>query len=56
MRKDRRCVVGIRMTPERGTELKGEAACRGLSVADLFEEMWTLYRNSRREAGDDVER
>ena len=36
-------MVGVRMTPERETEVKVEAARRGLSVAALFDEIWQTY-------------
>jgi hypothetical protein len=31
------------MTMERATEVKVEAARRGVSVASLFEDVWQLY-------------
>lgn len=36
-------MVGIRMTPDRETEVKVEAARRGVSVATLFDEIWQAY-------------
>lgn len=54
MAKQRQRILGVRMTQERQTELKSEAARRGISVADLFEEMWNLYRKSQKEAGHAV--
>jgi hypothetical protein len=39
----RRAMVGIRMTPDRETEVKVEAARRGVSVATLFDEIWQAY-------------
>lgn len=45
---DTRCaMVGIRMTPDREREVKVEAAQRGISVADLFDEIWTDYVDRR---------
>ena len=40
-------MVGIRMTPDREREVKVEAAQRGISVADLFDEIWTDYVDRR---------
>jgi hypothetical protein len=42
-RQPRRAMVGIRMTPDRETEVKIEAARRGVSVATLFDEIWQAY-------------
>jgi hypothetical protein len=39
----RHTVLGIRMTTERATDVKVEAAKRGISVATLFEEVWQSY-------------
>jgi hypothetical protein len=39
----RRAMVGIRMTHDRETEVKVEAARRGVSVATLFDEIWQAY-------------
>jgi hypothetical protein len=39
----RRAMVGIRMTHDRETEVKVEAAGRGVSVATLFDEIWQAY-------------
>jgi hypothetical protein len=36
-------MVGIRMTPERASEVKVEAPHLGISVAALFEENWEAY-------------
>lgn len=55
MAKQRKEIFGLRMTQERQVELKSEAARRGMSVADLFEEMWALYHKSQKEAGHAVE-
>jgi hypothetical protein len=42
-RQARLAMVGVRMTADRETEVKIEAARRGLSVADLFDEIWRSY-------------
>lgn len=44
-KKGRTAVVGIRMTPEMEQAVKVEAASRTISVADLFEEMWKLFKS-----------
>lgn len=41
--EDRTTVLGVRMTVGLRTKVKVEAAQRGLTVAELFEEMWCLY-------------
>jgi hypothetical protein len=41
--KRRHAVLGIRMTIQRATDVKVEAAERGMSVATLFEEIWQIY-------------
>jgi hypothetical protein len=46
-RQSRLAMVGVRMTPDRETEVKIEAARRGLSVAALFDEIWQAYMNRR---------
>ena len=46
-RQSRLAMVGVRMTPERETEVKVEAARRGLSVAALFDEIWQVYMKGR---------
>lgn len=40
-------MIGVRMTYQRETEVKVEAASRGISVATLFDEMWDLYVRER---------
>jgi len=39
-----RQIVGLSLSPEVAAELKMEAARRGLSIRDLFLEMWTEYK------------
>lgn len=46
-RQSRLAMVGVRMTPDRETEVKVEAARRGLSVAALFDEIWQAYMKER---------
>ena len=41
--KDRSVVLGVRSTVELRTRIKVEAARRGITVAELFEEMWRGY-------------
>jgi hypothetical protein len=43
----RHTVLGIRMTTELATDVKVEAAKRGMSVATLFEEVWQSYVRAR---------
>ena len=40
---ERRLVLGIRVTPDLRRQVKVEAARRGLTLAQLFEEMWKAY-------------
>jgi hypothetical protein len=42
--KERSALIGIRATAELKTKVKVEAARRGLTIAQLFEEMWLCYR------------
>ncbi len=49
MSKDRnstRQIVGISLSPELARAFKAEAARRGASLKELFEEMWELYGKS----------
>jgi hypothetical protein len=41
--EERAIVLGVRMTAELRTKVRVEAAQRGLTIAELFEEMWGLY-------------
>ena len=43
----RLALLGVRMTPELMVEVKVEAARKGMSVADLFEAIWTDYVSKR---------
>lgn len=47
---ERAVVLGVRMSPELRTSVKVESVERGLTVALLFEEMWSLYLE-RKNAG-----
>lgn len=39
-----RQIVGISLTPELASEVKVEAAHRGLTLRTLFIELWGLYK------------
>jgi 7-cyano-7-deazaguanine synthase in queuosine biosynthesis len=41
--KERTELLGVRVTAPLKTKVKVEAARRGLTVAQLFEEMWRCY-------------
>ncbi|RWP67755.1 hypothetical protein [Mesorhizobium sp.] len=41
--KDRAAVLGVRVTAVLRTSIKVEAARRGITIAELFEEMWRSY-------------
>lgn len=43
-KKKGRKIIGFRMTPALATEVKVEAARRGVSLRRLFEEMWEIYK------------
>jgi hypothetical protein len=40
-----RKIVGFSLSPEFAAEVKMEAARRGLSLRQLLEEMWALYKS-----------
>lgn len=42
-RKDRQ-IVGFSLSPALAREVKQEAARRGLTLRNLFEELWKLYK------------
>lgn len=44
-----RQIVGFSLSPNLATEVKMEAARRGLSLRKLFEEMWPLYKARKSE-------
>jgi len=46
--KTPRKIVGFSMSPSMAAAVKQEAARRGLSLRQLFEEMWELYKNSKK--------
>lgn len=41
--KERAAVLGVRVTSGLRTTIKVEAARRGVTIAELFEEMWQGY-------------
>ena len=41
--KERAAVLGVRVTAGLRTNIKVEAARRGVTIAQLFEEMWRGY-------------
>ncbi|MBY0332893.1 MAG: hypothetical protein K2X49_19720 [Acetobacteraceae bacterium] len=45
----RLALLGVRMTEQRLIEVKVEAARRGMSVADLFDDVWNGYLAGRAE-------
>ena len=45
-----RQIVGFSISPELATQVKTEAAQRGLSLRRLFEEMWSTYEKARAKA------
>jgi len=49
-----RQIVGFNLSPELADEVKMEAACRGLSLKHLFEEMWAQYRKEQEETDHDA--
>lgn len=44
-------LLGIRVTAARRREIKVEAARRGLTIADLFEELWQNYLEGKNAGG-----
>lgn len=42
-----RKIIGFSMSPEMAADLKVEAARRGVSLRQLLEEMWSLYKTKR---------
>jgi hypothetical protein len=47
--KPSRQIVGFSLPPKLATEVKVEAARRGLTLRDLFTEMWVLYKSRRKD-------
>jgi hypothetical protein len=43
-RHERTVVLGIRVSPMLKKSVKIEAAHRGMSVAELFEDLWARYK------------
>jgi hypothetical protein len=44
-------LLGIRVTAERRREIKVEAARRGLTIAELLEELWRDYLERKNAGG-----
>lgn len=47
--QERTVVLGIRVRPELRAAVKIEAARRGVSVAELFQEIWSRYQEGANE-------
>lgn len=47
--KKPRQIVGISMSPDLAVEVKREAAERGITVRNLFEDMWTIYTEQKKD-------
>jgi hypothetical protein len=45
-----RQIVGLSLAPATAKAFKAEAASRGLSVRNLFEEMWETYKATAKKA------
>jgi len=43
-----RRIVGFSMSPKLAVDVKAEAAKRGITLRKLFEEMWELYKKSKK--------
>jgi hypothetical protein len=41
-----RRIIGFSLDPDIATEVKTEAARRGISLKQLFEEMWLIYKKT----------
>lgn len=42
--KTPRQIVGFSLSPDRAEEVRAEAKARGISLRQLMEELWELYR------------
>ena len=42
--QERTVVLGIRVSPKLKASVKVEAARRGISVAELFQDLWACYK------------
>lgn len=49
--KERPAVLGVRVSADLRTEIKIEAARRGVTIAELFEDMWQTYRKQKHVRG-----
>jgi hypothetical protein len=41
-----RQIIGLSLDPDLATEVKTEAARRGMSMKELFKEMWLIYKKT----------
>ncbi|MAZ18492.1 MAG: hypothetical protein CL535_19470 [Ahrensia sp.] len=46
--KPTRKIIGFSLAPSLAAEVKSEAARRGMSLRKLFEEIWELYKKSKK--------
>ena len=46
--KSNRKIIGFSLSPSLAAEVKREAARRGMSLRNLFEEIWELYKKSKK--------
>lgn len=49
--KERPVVLGVRVNEDLRAAIKIEAARRGVTIAELFEEMWRTYREQKHVRG-----
>lgn len=42
--QERTVVLGIRVIPKLKASVKVEAACRGINVAEVFQDLWDRYK------------
>jgi hypothetical protein len=50
--RERTELLGIRVTAALKTEIKVKAAQRRITIAELFEDMWRIYREQERAKPD----
>lgn len=43
-----RQIIGISMSPDMAADVKKEASRRGITIRNLFEEMWAEYGKTKR--------
>lgn len=46
-----RQIIGVSLSPELAKEVKTEAARRGITLRQLFEELWAGYKQNGKRAG-----